>query len=116
MREATSRRPLAVRISAALPRLARCNSCQPRTRLKNLKRATIVGDTTDGGAHPVREMRISDRIVVNVPFMRAYNPISKTNWEGTGVEPDVKCPAADALDTATELAREAISRRLSGRG
>ena len=75
--------------------------------LKNLKRATLVGETTGGGAHPVRADRVNDRFIVRVPYMRAQNPISKTNWEGTGVEPDVKTPAADALDKALELAREA---------
>lgn len=73
--------------------------------LKNLKRATIIGETTGGGAHPIRGHRVSDRVIITVPFMRAHNPITKTNWEGTGVEPDVKCAAADALDKALELAR-----------
>jgi hypothetical protein len=41
--------------------------------------------------------------------MRAQNPISKTNWEGTGVEPDVKCNASEALDKAAELARGATA-------
>lgn len=75
--------------------------------LKNLKRATIVGETTGGGAHPVRGEQINDRFAVRVPFMRANNPISKTNWEGTGVEPDVKVPAPDALAKAIELANAA---------
>jgi len=79
--------------------------------LKNLGRATIVGETTGGGAHPVRAVRLSDRFLIRVPFMRANNPISKTNWEGTGVEPDVKVAAADALDRAQALAREAIQKR-----
>ena len=35
---------------------------------------------------------------------RAINPISKTNWEGTGVEPDVKVPAVEALEVAKKLA------------
>jgi C-terminal processing protease CtpA/Prc len=58
--------------------------------LKNLKRATIIGETTGGGAHPVSGHRIDDHFIIGVPFARAVNPISKTNWEGTGVEPDVK--------------------------
>jgi hypothetical protein len=74
--------------------------------LKNLKRATIVGETTGGGAHPVSGHRIDDHFMIGVPFARAINPISKTNWEGTGVEPDVKVPAADALTTAQKLAAE----------
>jgi len=73
--------------------------------LQSLKRATIVGETTGGGAHPVRGERIDDRFMIGVPFARAINPVTKTNWEGTGVEPDVKVPAADALEKAKELIR-----------
>jgi len=76
--------------------------------LKMLKRASIIGETTGGGAHPVSGHRIDDHFMIGVPFARAVNPISKTNWEGTGVEPDVKVAAADALDTAKKMAAEAI--------
>jgi C-terminal processing protease CtpA/Prc len=79
--------------------------------LKNLKRATIVGETTGGGAHPVNGQRIDEHFVIGVPFARAINPISKTNWEGTGVEPDVKVPASDALTTAQKLAAERLSSK-----
>jgi retinol-binding protein 3 len=74
--------------------------------LKNLKRATLIGETTGGGAHPVSGHRIGDHFTIGVPFARAINPISKTNWEGTGVEPDVKVPAAEALATAERLAHD----------
>jgi retinol-binding protein 3 len=76
--------------------------------LKNQKRATIVGETTGGGAHPVSGHPVADYFMVMVPFAKAVNPVSKTNWEGTGVEPDVKVPAADALTTAMKLATEKI--------
>ena len=78
--------------------------------LKNLKRATIVGETTGGGAHPVAGHRIDDHFMIGVPFARAVNPISKTNWEGTGVEPDVPAKASDALDVAEKLAEDRIQR------
>ncbi len=69
--------------------------------LKNLERATIVGETTRGGAHPVRARRFPElKLGVSVPFGRAINPITGTNWEGTGVEPDIKVPADEALDRA----------------
>ena len=74
--------------------------------LKHLRRATIVGEQTGGGAHPVRPHRIDDRFVIGVPFARAINPVTGTNWEGTGVEPDVKVPAADALQVALRLIAE----------
>ena len=74
--------------------------------LKNLKRAIIIGETTGGGAHPVSGHRIDDHFMIGVPFARAINPISKTNWEGTGVEPDIKVPASEALDVAKKMAAE----------
>ncbi len=83
--------------------------------LQNLDRATIVGETTGGGAHPVRGERVNDHFMVRIPFMRAQNPITHTNWEGTGVEPDVKTPADSALDKALELARNAAKKDLSTR-
>ena len=68
--------------------------------LKNLKRATIIGETTGGGAHPGGPRRISDHFHIFVPSGRAINPISKTNWEGTGVKPDIEVPAEQSLRTA----------------
>ena len=81
--------------------------------LKNLKRATIIGETTGGGAHPVSGHRIDDHFMIGVPFARAINPISKTNWEGTGVTPDVEAKAADALDVAEKMAKEKIEKAAS---
>jgi hypothetical protein len=75
--------------------------------LKNLGRATLVGEVTGGGAHPVRGEWIDERFTIGVPFARAINPVTKTNWEGTGVEPDVAVPAAEALTRALELSAAA---------
>jgi hypothetical protein len=74
--------------------------------LKNLKRATIIGETTGGGAHPVSGHRIDEHFMIGVPFARAINPITHTNWEGVGVKPDIPVPANDALATAQKLLRE----------
>jgi hypothetical protein len=77
--------------------------------LRNLERATLVGETTGGGAHPVRGHRIEGYPVrMSLPFGRAVNPISGTNWEGTGVEPHVPVAAADALDVAYTQALDAV--------
>lgn len=72
--------------------------------LKNLKRATIIGETTGGGAHPGGMVRLSDHFGVFIPTGRAINPITKTNWEGTGVEPDIKVPKEQALKVAYLMA------------
>ncbi|HEX8440501.1 S41 family peptidase, partial [Archangium sp.] len=69
--------------------------------LKHLKRATLVGETTGGGAHPVDAQFLSDvHLLAFIPFGRAVNPITGTNWEGTGVAPDIQVPADKALETA----------------
>jgi retinol-binding protein 3 len=68
--------------------------------LKNLKRATIVGETTRGGAHPITPRRLNEHFSVTLPTSRYISPITKGNWEGTGVEPDIKVPAPHALKVA----------------
>jgi C-terminal processing protease CtpA/Prc len=55
--------------------------------------------------------RIDDHFTIRIPGMRVINPISKTNWEGTGVQPDVKVKAADALTTAEDLAERKLPKR-----
>jgi hypothetical protein len=76
--------------------------------LQMLKRATIVGETTGGGAQIAGLHRIDDHFMIRLPEARAINPISKANWQRIGVEPDVKVKAADALATAEELARSKL--------
>lgn len=69
--------------------------------LKNLKRGTIIGETTGGGAHPVDGKVFPNlKVGMSLPFGRAINPITGTNWEGTGVSPDIEVPQEKALDVA----------------
>jgi retinol-binding protein 3 len=68
--------------------------------LQQLKRVKVVGETTGGGAHPGDVMRLSPHFGVFVPSGRSINPITQSNWEGTGVSPDIKTTAEDALKTA----------------
>ena len=68
--------------------------------LQTLRRATIVGDTTGGGAHPGGAQRVHQHFMLFVPSGRAINPITKTNWEGTGVRPEVPVPSDRALGVA----------------
>ncbi|HEU5182290.1 MAG TPA: hypothetical protein VFW45_16005, partial [Candidatus Polarisedimenticolia bacterium] len=67
-----------------------------------------VGETTGGGAHPVDGKVVQAKYILVVPFARAINPISKTNWEGTGVAPDVAVPADQAYNKAYQLALEKL--------
>ena len=77
--------------------------------LQQLGRATMVGERTGGGAHPRDGFKLHPHLEATVPVKRAENPVSRTNWEGVGVEPDVAVPAADAL-------RRGVSPRAGARG
>ena len=72
--------------------------------LKNMKRATVVGETTGGGAHPVDLVTLdlgdNHYARLSLPFGRAVNPITGTNWEGTGVTPNIETSAEQALGIA----------------
>lgn len=70
--------------------------------MQKANRAIIVGETTGGGAHPQRPFSLGQGFVISVPYARSLNPITKTDWEGTGVIPDVKEKAEKALLAAQE--------------
>lgn len=71
--------------------------------MQQAKRATIVGEITGGGAHPQMPFSIGQGFVGSIPFARSYNPITKTDWEGMGVIPDVRANAGKAIIKALEL-------------
>lgn len=79
--------------------------------LKNLKRATLVGETTGGGAHPGGQAGVSERFSIWIPSGMAINPISHTNWEGVGVEPDIKTTQEEALNAARIKALEKLKEK-----
>ncbi len=68
--------------------------------LQALGRAVVIGETTGGGAHPTRPFPISPAVHIGIPFARSINPVTGTNWQGTGVVPDVAVPEAEAYDVA----------------
>lgn len=77
--------------------------------LKSRGRATVVGERTGGGAHPGGMYRLDDHFEAFVPTGRAVNPITNTNWEGLGVEPDVVTPQEQAFTVAYAAAlREVV--------
>lgn len=76
--------------------------------LQALKRATIVGETTRGGAHPVRPFVINDFLILSVPFARSINAVTGDNWEGKGVVPSVLIKDNRALLKAHSLALEQL--------
>lgn len=74
--------------------------------LQVLKRVTVIGDATRGGANPGGLSDLGFDLFVVVPTGRAENPITGRNWGGIGVRPDVHVAPQASLDTAIALAKE----------
>lgn len=74
-----------------------------------LKRATLIGETTGGGANPGDEADLGNGFHAFIPNGRAVNPVTKTNWEGTGVTPDISVKAEAALKEAHVMALQKLS-------
>jgi hypothetical protein len=68
--------------------------------IQTQKRGILIGETTGGGANPGRTFPVTNAFGIFIPTGRAINPITKTNWEGVGVVPDISCSTDKALDTA----------------
>lgn len=78
---------------------------------KHLKRATLVGEKTKGGANPWQWFDIGKSHRVGIPTAMAINPITGTNWEGVGVKPDIQVTADKAFNTAYQNALMSIKKR-----
>src|SRR4030095_5528911 len=78
--------------------------------LKNQKRALIFGETTRGGAHPGGTLAVNKDFIIFMPMGRAINPVTKTDWEETGVIPDVPVVSENALETAHVYALKEIGK------
>ena len=79
--------------------------------LKMLKRATLIGETTGGGAHAGVFYRIDDHFGIGIPEVRPINPYASPDWAETGVEPDVRVNAAGALQRAMSLAENKLHQK-----
>ncbi|MEM8610749.1 MAG: S41 family peptidase [Cyanobacteria bacterium P01_H01_bin.105] len=80
--------------------------------LKQLKRATLIGETTAGKANPGAGQRLHDHFWMFLPTGQVRNPMTGENWEGSGVLPDFKVPVELALKVAhymglTDLSKQA---------
>jgi hypothetical protein len=81
--------------------------------LQHLGRATVVGETTAGGANPVEARQLDPHWELRTPTCRAINPVTGTNWEGVGVAPDIATPKEEALRVAHA---DALEKVLEGLG
>jgi C-terminal processing protease CtpA/Prc len=68
--------------------------------LKHLDKATVVGEVTKGGANRTKRINLNDEFTISVPYIESINPITNTNWEGKGVQPNIKTTEKDAFVTA----------------
>ena len=71
--------------------------------LQRLGRATVIGERTAGGAHPVTRVPIDDRFMLQAPFGEIRDPVNGQDFEGVGVTPDLVVPASDALLAAQKF-------------
>ncbi|MBX2873411.1 MAG: S41 family peptidase [Saprospiraceae bacterium] len=78
--------------------------------MQSFEKATVIGEASRGGAHPVDFFSLSHNFRIKIPFAMSIHPVTKGNWEGTGVIPNVKVAAADAFDTALPLAQKAAKQ------
>jgi len=78
--------------------------------LQNQHHAIIIGNVTAGAAHPTMELDATNGIVLYNPYARAINPVTKTNWEGVGVKPEINSTTEKALEVAhLKILNELIS-------
>jgi len=75
--------------------------------MQTQKRAMLVGQTTGGGANPGGTMSINENLSVFIPTGKAINPITKTNWEGIGVIPEIETTPEESFEKTHELAKQA---------
>lgn len=75
--------------------------------LQSLKRAVIIGEISAGGANPSSSFVVHKDLRITIPLGRAINPITKSNWEGTGVIPDVEVSADSSYLVALQIAQKA---------
>lgn len=78
--------------------------------LKHHGRAKTVGENTKGGAHTVEFLPVGEGFVLVLPTGQSIHPVTNSNWEGTGVAPDIDVPRARALETAHLHALETLSQ------
>ena len=80
---------------------------------KHLNRAVLVGESTKGGANPWMYFPLKHGFRVGVPMAKAVNPITNTNWEGVGVEPDLVFTSEGALDVAYKAALNKVKKTVT---
>ena len=80
--------------------------------LKHLERATLIGEATKGGANPWQFFPLVDGFRAGIPVAKAVNPVTNSNWEGSGVMPDIQTSREDAFAVAYKMALTEVKSRV----
>lgn len=80
--------------------------------LKHLNRASLVGETTKGGANPWQFYELGNGFRASIPIAKAINPNTKTNWESVGVKPHIETSRENALDVAYQMALKKVKNSI----
>jgi C-terminal processing protease CtpA/Prc len=82
--------------------------------MQALKRATVIGERTWGGAHPVALYRLGGHFFAGNPEQPQHQPDYPHELGGhQGVTPDVAAPPADALAVAKDLLQRQLDAGLA---
>ncbi|RSC93345.1 S41 family peptidase [Tenacibaculum singaporense] len=68
--------------------------------LKYYNKAIVVGEVTKGGANRTKRITINNQFSISIPYIEAIHPVTKSNWEGVGVQPNIKTSKKDAFARA----------------
>jgi retinol-binding protein 3 len=79
--------------------------------LKNRNAAIVIGETTKGAANPNEIKVLNENFLVFLPKHRPIDPLTGTNWEGAGIQPDIKIVADKGKEIAHFYAIENIARQ-----
>lgn len=81
--------------------------------LKTLHRAMVLGEASAGAAMGLGSppFPLTEHLSISVPNAETRNPYTGTNWDGTGVIPDVALSSKETLLAAYERALAAANER-----
>ena len=79
--------------------------------LKSVRRAVVIGERTSGAAHPAFDYRVGEHFTLTIPTSRYVNAVTGTDWEGTGVVPDVPTSKEQALKAAELTALQELLKK-----
>ena len=78
--------------------------------LKHLKRATVIGEKTMGAGHGAMTHKATDHFKITISSEETINAVTKTSFEGIGVQPNIAVSSEKAFSEAYRLALVTLKR------